>query len=147
MPWWAWIVFGAALLGAEAVLSTDFYLVFFGIAGFAVGLLVLVGVTLPAWGEWLLFAVLAVFGFVGYRNRLRARLLRPDRELPGQVVGLVAVARGEIAPGAVGSVELRGSVWRAQNVGDRSLADGESCTVAEVDGLTLRLRPGSGSSS
>lgn len=147
MVWWAWIVLGAALLGAEVALSTDFYLVFFGISGIVVGLLAVVGVTLPGWGQWLLFAALAVAGFVGYRNRLRARLLRPDRELQEQVVGHVAIVRGEIAPGAVGSVELRGTVWRAENAGDRSLADGESCAVAEVEGLTLRLRPGSGSSS
>lgn len=141
MPWWAWIVFGAVLLGAEVVLSTDFYLVFFGAAAILVGLLGLGGVALPVWSQWLLFAAAAVAGLVLYRNRLRERLSRPDRELDEQVVGELAVARGAIAAGSTGKAELRGTVWNAENVGDRGLADGDPCRVDAVDGLKLRLKP------
>ena len=38
MPWWGWVVVGAALLGAEIVVPTDFYLVFLGLSALAVGL-------------------------------------------------------------------------------------------------------------
>ena len=32
MPWWGWIVLGAALLAAESVVDAQFFLVFFGAA-------------------------------------------------------------------------------------------------------------------
>jgi len=139
VPWWSWIVVGAALLAAEAFLSFDFYLAFFGAAAVLVGLLGLAGPDLAVWAQWLLFAALAVAGLVLYRGRLRDRLVQPDRALDEDVVGQTAVVRGAIAPGAVGDAELRGSVWRAENLGDRELADGERCRVAGVEGLTLRL--------
>ncbi|MGH2570670.1 MAG: NfeD family protein, partial [bacterium] len=81
MPWWSWIVLGAALLGAEVLLATDFYLVFFGVAAVVVGLVELGARDLPVWSQWLLFAAIAVAGLVLYRKRLRERLIRPDRAL------------------------------------------------------------------
>ena len=38
MPFWGWIVVGAALLGAETVVNAQFYLVFLGGAALATGL-------------------------------------------------------------------------------------------------------------
>jgi membrane protein implicated in regulation of membrane protease activity len=140
VPWWSWIVLGAALLGAEVLLATDFYLVFFGAAAVIVGLIELASPSdLPVWAEWLLFAALAVAGLALYRKRLRERLQRPDRPLDESVVGQIAIVRGAIGAGATGRAELRGSIWRARNAADGDLADGEECRVAAVDGLTLRL--------
>ena len=73
MPAWGWIVVGAALLGAELLVPSDFFLVFLGLAALAVGLVGFVGPTLPAWAQWTLFAVLAVVSLVGFRRRVRAR--------------------------------------------------------------------------
>lgn len=39
MPWWTWIVMGAALLALETTIPTDFYLAFLGIAALATGTL------------------------------------------------------------------------------------------------------------
>jgi hypothetical protein len=147
MPWWGWIVLGVVLLGAEVAISTEFYIVFFGVSAVLVGVVLLAGADLPVWVQWLFFAVVAVVCLVFYRQRLRDRFSRPDRPLDEQVVGLTAVARGIIAPGSTGSAELRGTVWQARNIGDRDLADGERCRVAEVDGITLRLRPGAETSN
>jgi membrane protein implicated in regulation of membrane protease activity len=139
VPWWSWIVLGAALLGAEVLLSTDFYLVFFGVAAVIVGLIDLGAGDLPVWSQWLLFATIAILGLALYRRRLRERLTRPDRAVDESVVGQTAVVRGAIRAGSTGRAELRGSMWQARNAVDGDLADGEECRVAAVEGLTLRL--------
>jgi membrane protein implicated in regulation of membrane protease activity len=46
----------------------------------------------------------------------------------------------DLAPGAVGKAELRGTTWTAQNADDRPLARGQRCRVARVEGLTLLIR-------
>ena len=56
------------------------------------------------------------------------------------LIGEVAVPLEDLAPGAVGEAELRGSAWTAKNVDARPLARGERSIVAQVDGLVLSLR-------
>ncbi len=87
MAWWFWIALGAVLLAAEVIIAADFYLVFFGLAGLVVGGLVLAGVAVPTWAQWLLFAVLSVAGLMVYRRRWKRSLSRVDRELPPELEG------------------------------------------------------------
>ena len=87
MGWWGWIVAGALLLAAELMIPTDFFLVFLGVAALAVGLVGLAGIDLPTWGQWLLFAAIALVLLVGVRRPLQrrqpaersARRRHPDR--------------------------------------------------------------------
>lgn len=140
MAWWIWIIVGAILLAAEAVITADFYLVFFGLAGLLVGLLGVCGVHLPAWVQWLLFAVLAVAGLVLYRGPLKRKLAKVDRAMGPELIGETASAQAPIPAGARGRVELRGTAWDARNDGDTDLAVGDRCRVRGVDGLTLLVR-------
>ena len=140
MVWWAWIVLGAGLLAAEIVLSTDFYLVFFGLSGLLLGLVLAVGVPLPAPAQWLIYAAVAAGSLLFYRMKIRARFLSPSEERGPELVGEKGTAREPIAPGERGRVELRGSTWIARNDGDAALDDGGRCVVAGVDGLTLFVR-------
>jgi hypothetical protein len=141
MAWWFWIVLGAVLLGAEVIISADFYLVFFGIAALVVGLLAVFGVALPVWGQWLLFAALAIVGLVVYRSRWKRKLLTADRVMLPELEGEFGVALADIAAGARGRVDLRGSAWDALNEGVSRLTAGDRCVVVRVDGLTLHVRP------
>ena len=50
------------------------------------------------------------------------------------LVGDVAVPLEEIAPGAVGRAELRGTVWSARNRAARLLARGERCAWSPSTG-------------
>jgi inner membrane protein len=140
MAWWFWIVLGAVLLAAEVIIAADFYLVFFGLAGLVVGLLAVFGVALPVWGQWLLFAGLAIVGLVVYRGRWKRRLMTADREMLPELEGEFGAACETIAAGGRGRVDLRGSAWDAQNVGSGHLAAGDRCVVVRVDGLTLHVR-------
>jgi membrane protein implicated in regulation of membrane protease activity len=140
MAWWIWIIVGAILLAAEALITADFYLVFFGLAGLLVGLLDVCGAHLPAWTQWLLFAVLAVAGLVLYRGPLKRKLSKVDREMGPEMIGETASAQTPIPAGGRGRVDLRGTAWDALNDGGADVAAGGRCVVVGLDGLTLRIR-------
>jgi membrane protein implicated in regulation of membrane protease activity len=141
MAWWIWIVLGAILLGAEVVIAADFWLVFFGASAFILGLVGAFGITLPLPVQWMLFAALSVLGLWLYRGRLKKRLGRADREMAPELVGESAVALSRLPMGERGRVELRGTMWDARNEGPEAIEEGGRCTVVQVDGLTLTVRP------
>ena len=69
MPWWAWLALGAALLGAEVLVQTEFWLAVIGAAALALGLLLTLRIEAPLWLQWAAFAVLAVAFDVLFRRR------------------------------------------------------------------------------
>jgi inner membrane protein len=140
MAWWIWIILGAALLAAEAIVVADFYLVFFGLAAIVLGLLGVLGVGLPGWIQFLLFATLASASLVLYRNRLKRRVQGTDRVLQPELVGETGIAREAIAPQGRGRISLRGADWEARNTGATMIDAGTRCVVREVEGLTLHVQ-------
>ncbi|MEZ5361609.1 MAG: NfeD family protein [Bryobacterales bacterium] len=72
------------------------------------------------------------------RNKLKARFHAPrNGEEVDALVGQRAVALQDLAEGALGKVELRGTTWNARNAGTLPLMLGSGCRVKRVDGLTL----------
>jgi membrane protein implicated in regulation of membrane protease activity len=142
MPWWGWILVGSLLLAGELfVVEADFYLVFLGFAAIVVGGIDLLGLAGPIWFEWLLFAAVAVVSTVFFRRRVYDKLRPPGGAVGDSVVGEWAVARDALAPGAIGRVELRGTLWEARNAGTAPLAPGARARVERVEGLVLTVRP------
>ena len=142
MAWWAWLVLGIGLIGVEMfVIDAQFYLVFIGLSAVIVGLLGLAGIELAVWAQWLVFSALALVAMLGFRRRLyeivRGRSGQVDERLT--VGDRVAVA-SRLEPGQMGRVEYRGSNWTARNVGSVAIEAGREAVIAEVDGLTLKLR-------
>jgi inner membrane protein len=140
MAWWIWIILGAVLLGAEMIIAADFYLVFFGVSGLLMGLALLVGLDLPSWSQWLIYATVAILLLVTYRTRLKTSLTKPDQELDAEIVDEVGVASEDIAAGSDGKIELRGTSWSVRNVGDQDMKAGDPARVIEKTGLLLRVR-------
>ncbi|MCZ6536372.1 MAG: hypothetical protein O6838_00560, partial [Gammaproteobacteria bacterium] len=71
MLWWGWIVLGVIILGAEMfVIDAQFFLVFIGLSAIVVGLLELFGLSLPEWGQWMLFAARALISMFTFRKTL-----------------------------------------------------------------------------
>ena len=141
MAWWHWILFGLALLAAEMLTPGGFFVFFFGVAALLVGALVgldLVGST----AQWLLFSVLSIVSLLLFRRRLLARFTAPGthRGDIDSLQGEVAVPSQDLAPGAVGKAELRGTSWTVRNVGELPLRAGQRCRVDGKDGLTLFVR-------
>src|SRR5207245_4379439 len=75
MSWWAWIIGGAILFGAElGYINAQFYLVFVGSAAIVVGLIAAVAPEFQEWAQWATFAILAVASMVTFRRRIYLRL-------------------------------------------------------------------------
>ena len=139
MPWWGWIVLGTVILISEIIVSTDFYLVFFAASAVIVGLLVLLGVSLPVSAQWLIFAALSIGMLVLFRARLREKIKTREQDVD-KLEDEIAVATEHLAAGATGQAELRGSTWRARNIGEVDLEVGDRCRVERVDSLVLSIR-------
>ena len=140
MAWWLWIILGLGLLTVELAFQSGFFVFFFGLAAIVVGALAGLGLSGPAWAEWLLFPALAIGMLAALREPLRARLnLRSSSKAVDSLVGEQGVILAEVPLGGVGKVEVRGSSWSAR--GSRPFALGERCRVERVDGLTLWVRP------
>lgn len=141
MAWWVWVLMGLALLAIELFTPGGFYVLFFGVGAVVVGALVGAGLVGPPWTEWLIFSVISILSLVLFRRPVLARFRAggPDHEID-RLEGELAVVLEDLAPGAVGKAELRGTAWTAQNADDRPLAKGQRCRVARVEGLTLWIR-------
>lgn len=141
MLWWIWVLVGLVLLAVEIFTPGGFYVLFFGIGALVVGVLVGVGAGGPDWVQWLLFSVVSIASLAIFRRRLLRRMDMPG---PASTIdtlqGEVAVPLEDLAPGAVGKAELRGTAWTAQNVDERPLTRAQRCRVVQTDGLTLKLR-------
>ncbi|MEW6269316.1 MAG: NfeD family protein [Thermodesulfobacteriota bacterium] len=143
MPWWAWMLFGAALLVVELAQPGSFFVLFFGVGAVAVGTLAGLGVVGEPWVEWLLFSVTSVVALLAFRGRLLTRFQRSRASTVGSegLVGDQATLLDDLEPGDVGRAELRGTVWKVRSHETRRLAHGQRVRVEHVDGLTLWVRP------
>jgi hypothetical protein len=145
MLWWHWIAFGLVLAGFEVLTPGGFFVVFFGAGALMVGLLTLAGVAGPLWVQWLLFTVLSIASLALFRKPLLERLRAHDDHGPvDALVGEVAVPVADIAPGAVGRAEMRGTGWQARNVSAVTTAKGQRCRVNRVEGLMIDIEPEGG---
>ena len=142
MPWYGWIILGAALLGTEMfVIDAQFYLVFFGFSALVVGVLGLAGIVLPAWAQWLTMGLLAALLMVTFRKRLYERVRRVEGTVAERVAAGDRIRMNtRLGPGESGKVEFRGTSWSAINEDARPLELGEEAEIIGMDGLTLRLR-------
>lgn len=141
MIWWHWLVLGLLLVAAEAA-AGGFYLIFFGGAALLLGVLVLFDIAGPAWMQWLLFSIFSVVSLLVFRERFRSvmRIGTPAADVDS-LVGELAVPVEDLAPGAVGRAELRGTIWSARNGASMPLSKGQRCTVSGVDRLTIIITP------
>ena len=119
-----------------------FFIIFFGVGALVVGLLTLAGVGGPA-----LAPVAALHGRLVGLAAARSSAIRccaacaPRRSTTPStaLTSDVAIAIDDIAPGAVGRAELRGTAWSARNVGAAAVHRGQRCAVRKVDGLMLHI--------
>ena len=140
MTWWAWMILGAVLLAAELfAVDAQFYLVFLGVSAAVVGFASLLGINPPEWVQWLAFAIISVAFFVTFRKALYEKIRGGGQGYEQKYLGEVVTVSDEIAPGARGRAQYRGSDWNIQNVGESAIAAGASAKVVEVDGLTLKV--------
>jgi hypothetical protein len=140
MQWWAWIAVGALLLGSELTLvNAQFYLVFLGVSALIVGLVSGTGAVTAQWGEWLLFAILAVVSMLGFRRQMYERMRHTLPAVRSGPAGETITIPASLSPGESCRLEYRGSSWSAINGGKSVIPAGAAARIARVDGLTLVL--------
>lgn len=140
--WWHWLVIGLLLVLAELATAGGFFVIFFGIGALIVGIMAGLGVAGPLWVQLLLFSVISVSSLALFRSRMLAWFqLDPQRPEVDALVGEIGVVNDDVAPDAVGRVEVRGAAWSARNVSHSSLLRGTRCRVVRVDGLMLDIEP------
>jgi len=141
MTWWAWIIGGAILLGAElAFVDAQFYLVFLGTAAIVVGISAVSISGFPVAAQWFAFSVLAIVSMVTFRKRIYDRLRGRTPQVSTSPVGSVLVLPKPLAPGETCQVEHGGTFWTVQSEGATPLAAGTRVRIARVEGLTLLVR-------
>jgi membrane protein implicated in regulation of membrane protease activity len=140
MQWWHWLVLGLVLGLFELASPGGFFIIFFGLGALIVGLLTLAGAGGPLWLQWGLFSVISIAALLLFRDPLLRRMRAGHHQKPiDSLTADIAVVKEDIAPGAVGRAELRGTDWSALNVGGAALHRGQRCAVRKVDGLTLHI--------
>jgi hypothetical protein len=141
MIWWLWLLLGVVLVAIELATPGGFYFIFFGVAAVAIALLELAGVDAPLWLQLLLFSVLSVASLLFFRNPLMRRLnLSAGADDIDTLATEVGSVLEDMAPGANGLIELRGTTWSARNVGSSVLASGARCVVVRSERLTLLVK-------
>jgi membrane protein implicated in regulation of membrane protease activity len=142
MAWWHWLLIGLVLVALEMAASGGFYVIFFGIAAITIAALRVVDLAGPAWMQLLLFSGISVGSLLVFRQRLLKHWqLEGGPADIDSLVGDTAFALEDIAAGAVGRVELRGTTWSARNSTAEGIAKGRRCTVVRTDRLMLFVRP------
>jgi len=141
MTWWAWMILGAVLLGAELfAVDAQFYLVILGVSAALVGFAGLFGLVTPEWVQWLAFAILSLFFFLTFRRTLYTRIRGGGEEYRESLAGEAVTITADLAVGADARTQYRGTAWTVRNVGDATIAAGSRAMVVEVDGLTLKVK-------
>jgi inner membrane protein len=140
MAWWGWIVIGTLLFCVELfAIDAQFFLIFIGAGAIVVGLTELLGLHLPAWGQWLMFALLSIGSMILFRRKLYDKLRGGVVPVSDSVVGGRIVLEQLLQPGESCRVEYRGTKWTALNTGDKPIPAGASALIEAIDGLTLRV--------
>jgi membrane protein implicated in regulation of membrane protease activity len=142
MAWWHWIVIGLILIALEMAASGGFYVIFFGIAAIAIGVLHALDIAGPPWFQVFLFSAISVGSLLFFRRPFMRwmQLDRPGSDVDS-MIGETAVPLEDIDPGAVGRAELRGTVWSARNRATAAIRKGQRCTVVAVDRLMIFVEP------
>ena len=136
------MILGLVLLACEMITPGTFYFMFLGISGILAGVVAWLAPDLPAWVPWLLFSVFAAVSVAFFRKPLmeKFKLSGKGGHKVDSLQSETAIALEDMAPGAMGKVELRGASWSGRNIGDRAVKRSERLRVERVDGLTLEIR-------
>ncbi len=142
MTGWMWIAMGLVLAAIELATPGGFFIIFFGVGAVVVGLMRVAGLLEAAWSQWLVFPIVAVVALKFFRQPLLARLQgRDSGHVVDTLVGNHALPATALEPGGHGKAEVRGALWNAHNVSDRTIVARERCRVVAVNGLELDIRP------
>lgn len=140
MTWWLWAIAGFGLLFLELLTPGGFFLLFFGVGAIIISLLVALAPGVDPWLQWLIFGIISPVMVILFRQRLADAMgSTPSKGDRDSIIGNIAIAKGEIAPGGYGKVEYRGTEWNAKNSGATPITNGARCKITELADLQVTV--------
>lgn len=140
--WWHWIVGGIALMLAELAIPS-FFIIWFGLGGLLVGLLMLI---LPELSPTTQLATwtLASLAMVGLWFRVFKQNLHKTRVgmADGEVIGEIGLLVSSVAPFARGKVRFQRPVLGSEEwvcLADSEIAAGERVKVIAIEGSFVKI--------
>lgn len=142
MNWWMWLGAGLLLLLIEVLTPGSLFWIFFAAGAIVVSLLALAFPSMAFAVQSLWFIGFSVLSLLLFRKPMLRWLEQrsPKTAAVDSLVGETGVTLSEIAAGAVGKVELRGTTWSATNLGSSPIPAAVRCRIEKVDGLMLFIR-------
>ena len=110
------------------------------LAAIVLWLLPLWGINIPIWGLALVVVAFLIYEVITFRLGKKALERRPVI-WPKAIVGCCGKATTQLAPD--GYVQVNGELWRALS-SDTNIDEGDDIVVVEMNRLTLRVTPLSG---
>jgi membrane protein implicated in regulation of membrane protease activity len=140
MTWWGWMILGAVLFGAELfAIDAQFFLVFLGLSAFLVGVLDLVGITMPESLQWTVFAALSLVSMFTFRKALYEKIRGGAPGFHASMEGEEIKIEVDLEPGRDTRADFRGTKWTIINVGSATIKSGSRARVVKTDGLVLHV--------
>ena len=138
MTWWAWMILGAILFGAEMLaIDAQFYLVFIGLSAVLVGVLGMLGIVMPESVQWLIFAALSLVSMFTFRKALYAKIRGISPGFSDGLVGEFLEIPEDLGVGQETRASFRGSNWTVVNDGNAPIAQGARVRIQRSEGLSL----------
>ncbi|MGI9261552.1 MAG: NfeD family protein, partial [Woeseiaceae bacterium] len=140
MTWWGWMILGVVILGAELfAIDAQFFLVFIGVSAAFVGLTQWLGITMPEWGQWTLFAALSLISMFTFRKTLYEKIRGGVEGFKDSVAGESLTIATDVEPGKEARTQYRGTGWTVRNVGSSKIEAGSKAVIVKSEGLTLHV--------
>lgn len=130
-----WIILGAILFLVE-VITTSFFIVFFGFAAFSVALLTFF-FSLALSTQAIYFVAFSVL-YLFVLRRLIKKKKKKTWFAPNAPIGEYGVAFDDILPNSYGRVVIRDTIWKAQSKG--YVKKGSTIRVISQNNLTLEVQ-------
>lgn len=138
MTWWAWMILGAFLFGAELfAIDAQFYLVFLGLSAALVGALGALGIAMPESAQWLIFAALSLVSMFTFRKALYEKIRGGAPGFHAGMAGEQLVIPEDLEAGQTIRASFRGSNWTVVNEGTGRITKGDQVRIRRSEGLTL----------
>jgi membrane protein implicated in regulation of membrane protease activity len=140
MTWWAWLILGAVLFGAEMIaIDAQFFLVFLGLSAALVGLAGMLGLVMPEWAQWLVFAALSLVSMFTFRRSFYEKIRGDVAGFREGVAGESLIILQDLAPGSEARAGFRGADWTVVNAGSTNIPGGTRARILRSEGLTLYI--------
>ncbi|MHB8881455.1 MAG: NfeD family protein [Thermodesulfovibrionales bacterium] len=141
IPYWAWLVAGLILLIVEMV-TTTFFVAFFGVGALIVGVLTAAGVLQGTGPQFLIFGLSSISILVLFRKTIKEKFFPNTSAFNDNFSGDTATAETEITS-LSGSLMYKGALWAAYRADGiiSPIPAGDIVDIIGTDGIKLKVKP------